>query len=117
MILLKDIKVKDYTGSEVDLETLIERLKYRQDKRRKFEGGVDRELNLEVCWQGHMKAVSNRDRCIDCGEGIRHRIIEGVLQNYQNIVRDAQGKVTRVGVKRDFRGKVLRDSQGRTLRS
>lgn len=74
--------IKDVTCEEVLIEDLINRLKYRQDKRRKTGIPVDELLNLVMCWRGHVQeGIRKLDTCIECGEKLRYRIEKGRLKH------------------------------------
>ena len=74
------MKVKDYTGEEVEINTLISRLAYRQKHPATNTAPVNRDLNLFVCWLGHFReGVRVSPRCSECKLKWRYQIKAGVL--------------------------------------
>jgi hypothetical protein len=62
-------EVRDITGDLIPVEELVKRLRYRQDKRRvHLNIPVNTELNISVCWNGHMRTGKSPvlDECDSC---------------------------------------------------
>jgi len=72
--------IHDVTGELVQVRDLVERLTYRQDKRRRTGLKPDETLNISICYGFHARQGRSLKACDICGASVGWLVVRGELR-------------------------------------